>query len=48
MDRALKVNLISRMGEADFRISEGADSEIQMEALLAGFVLAALDTGKKG
>ncbi|MDD1658622.1 MAG: replication factor C small subunit, partial [Methanomicrobiales archaeon] len=48
MDRALKVNLISRMGEADFRISEGADSEIQMEALLAGFVLAALDTGNKG
>ncbi|MDD1656726.1 MAG: replication factor C small subunit [Methanomicrobiales archaeon] len=48
MDRALKVLLISRMGEADFRISEGADSEIQMEALMAGFVLAALDTGKKG
>jgi replication factor C small subunit len=48
MDRALKVALISRMGEADFRISEGADSEIQMEALLAGFVQAALDKGMKG
>jgi replication factor C small subunit len=48
MDRTLKVHLINQMGEADFRISEGADSEIQMEALFAGFVLAALDTGKKG
>jgi replication factor C small subunit len=48
MDRTLKVHLINHMGEADFRISEGADSEIQMEALFAGFVLAALDTGKKG
>jgi len=48
MDRALKVRLISRMGEADFRISEGADSEIQMEALMAEFVLAALSSGTEG
>jgi len=48
MDRGLKVNLINRMGEADFRISEGADSGIQMEAMLAGFVLAALGAEKKG
>jgi replication factor C small subunit len=48
MDRALKVRLISRMGEVDFRISEGADSEIQMEALMAEFVLAALSSGKEG
>ena len=48
MDRGLKVALISRMGEADYRISEGADSEIQMEALIAGFVQAALERGTKG
>ncbi len=48
MDRGLKVALISRMGEADFRISEGADSEIQMEALIAGFVEAALEKGTRG
>ncbi|MDD1651924.1 MAG: replication factor C small subunit [Methanomicrobiales archaeon] len=48
MDRGLKVALISRMGEADFRISEGADSEIQMEALIAGFVQAALAKGTEG
>ena len=40
MDRALKVQLIDHLGEADFRLSEGADSDIQMEALLARFVLS--------
>jgi replication factor C small subunit len=41
MDLALKVCLIDSLGETDFRLSEGADSEIQMEALVARFVLAA-------
>ncbi|HMA04759.1 MAG TPA: replication factor C small subunit [Methanomicrobiales archaeon] len=41
MDLALKVCLIDALGETDFRLSEGADSEIQMEALAARFVLAA-------
>ena len=41
MDLALKVCLIDSLGETDFRLSEGADSEIQMEALIARFVLAA-------
>ena len=41
MDLALKVCLIDALGETDFRLSEGADSEIQMEALVARFVLAA-------
>jgi replication factor C small subunit len=40
MDLALKVCLIDALGETDFRLSEGADSEIQMEALVARFILA--------
>ncbi len=41
MDRQLKVELIDHIGETDFRLSEGADSDIQMEALIARFVLSA-------
>jgi replication factor C small subunit len=41
MDRGLKVEMIDHIGETDFRISEGADSDIQMEALIARFVLSA-------
>ncbi|MBN1194578.1 MAG: replication factor C small subunit [Methanomicrobiaceae archaeon] len=41
IDRLLKVELISHLGEADFRLSEGATSDIQMEALLARCVLSA-------
>lgn len=41
IDRMLKVKLIDALGETDFRLSEGASSDIQMEALLARFVLAA-------
>jgi len=41
MDTALKVAYIDHIGEADFRISEGADAEIQMDALIALFVLSA-------
>ena len=41
IDRTLKVRLIDALGETDFRLSEGASSDIQMEALLARFVLAA-------
>jgi replication factor C small subunit len=40
IDRRLKVQLIDHLGEADFRLSEGADADIQMEALLARFVLS--------
>ncbi len=40
MDRTLKVKLIDALGETDFRLSEGANSDIQMEALLARFVIA--------
>jgi len=41
LDRGLKVILIDHLGEADFRLSEGANSDIQMEALIARFVLSA-------
>lgn len=40
MNRTLKVELIDALGETDFRLSEGANSDIQMEALIARFVLA--------
>lgn len=40
MERGLKVELIDHLGEADFRLSEGANSDIQMEALIARFVLS--------
>ncbi|MHB8163708.1 MAG: replication factor C small subunit, partial [Methanoregula sp.] len=41
MNRSLKVQLIDHIGETDFRISEGANSDIQLEALIARFVLTA-------
>jgi len=40
IDRGLKVQLIDHLGEADFRLSEGANSDIQMESLIARFVLS--------
>jgi replication factor C small subunit len=40
MKREQKVLLIDHLGEADFRLSEGANSDIQMEALIARFVLS--------
>jgi len=41
IDRSLKVELITHLGETDFRISEGANQNIQMEALLAHCILSA-------
>ncbi len=38
-----KVNLVDRMGETEFRLVEGGDERIQIEALLAYFLL----TGKE-
>jgi replication factor C small subunit len=40
IDRKLKVRLIDHLGETDFRLSEGANSDIQLEALLARFVVS--------
>lgn len=43
----VKVDLIDRVGEADFRLVEGANERIQIEALLAHFALAGGKLGKK-
>ncbi|MBI2446066.1 replication factor C small subunit [Candidatus Micrarchaeota archaeon] len=37
---SIKVHLVDRVGEYSFRLSEGADERIQLEALLAQLVLA--------
>ncbi len=39
----LKVDLIDRIGEIDFRIAEGANERIQLEALIAHFMLCGMD-----
>ncbi len=39
LDQGLRVALIDQLGVTDFRLSEGANSEIQMEALIAQFVM---------
>lgn len=38
----LKMKLIERTGEIEFRITEGSDTFIQLQALLASFVLAGI------
>ncbi len=40
IDDRLKVKLIERCGEAEFRLVEGSDDFLQLEALLASFSLA--------
>jgi len=48
MDPHLRVALIDQLGTTDFRLSEGAGTEIQMEAMIAQFVLQARKHGQKG
>jgi replication factor C small subunit len=43
----VKVELIDRVGEADFRLVEGASERIQLEALLARFALSGSGLKKK-
>jgi len=40
IDPEIKVRLTERVGDIEFRVSEGADEFIQLEALLASFVMA--------
>ena len=40
IDNELKVKLTEKTGEVEFRLVEGSDEFIQLEALLASFVLA--------
>ncbi len=39
LPEGVKVRLIDALGEADFRLSEGAGSDIQMQAVIAKFVM---------
>ncbi len=39
LDDKLKLKLIEKIGECDFRLNEGANDRIQIEALLASFAL---------
>jgi replication factor C small subunit len=41
MDEGLRVTLIDQLGITDFRLSEGASSDLQMDALIAQFVINA-------
>ncbi len=40
IDDELKVKLTEKTGETEFRLVEGSDEFIQLESLLASFVLA--------
>jgi len=42
LDPELKVRLTERVGDIEFRVSEGADEFVQLEALLASFVMAGM------
>ena len=42
IDNILKVRLTEKTGEAEFRLVEGADEFIQLEALIAAFILAGI------
>jgi replication factor C small subunit len=46
IDDAFKVRLVDRIGEADFRLVEGSNERIQIEALLAHFALLGEDIKK--
>jgi replication factor C small subunit len=41
IDEKMKVQLVDMVGEAEFRLTEGADPEIQLSHILAKFALAA-------
>ena len=48
MPQGLKARLIDHLGETDFRLSEGANSEIQMEALIAQFIMSSRPPDTQG
>jgi len=47
IDDGVKVALTEKTGEAEFRLVEGADEFIQLEALLAGFIRAGMSNVKE-
>ena len=40
IENSLKVKLVEKTGEIEFRLVEGSDEFIQLQSLLASFVLA--------
>ncbi|TLZ76657.1 MAG: Replication factor C small subunit, partial [Methanobacteriota archaeon] len=42
-----KVRLLDRIGETDFRLTEGSSERIQIESLLAHFALIGQELSKK-
>jgi len=47
MDESLRVALIDQLGITDFRLSEGASSDLQMDAMIAQFVMHAKRPGQR-
>ncbi|MDD1707865.1 MAG: replication factor C small subunit [Methanoregulaceae archaeon] len=47
MDESLRVSLIDQLGITDFRLSEGASTDLQMDALIAQFVMHAKHSGQR-
>jgi replication factor C small subunit len=47
MNESLRVSLIDQLGITDFRLSEGASSDLQMDALIAQFVMHAKHSGQR-
>jgi len=47
MDESLRVALIDQLGITDFRLSEGASSDLQMDAMIAQFVMHAKRAGQR-
>ena len=46
VDEEAKVQLVNLVGEAEFRLTEGADTEIQLSAVLANFALIGTSSEK--
>ncbi len=42
IDNFLKVRLTEKTGEAEFRLVEGSDEFIQLESLIASFIMAGI------
>jgi len=47
IDNSLKVKLTEKTGEAEFRLVEGSDEFIQLEALIASFIMAGMSNVKE-
>ena len=48
IDNALKIKLTEKTGEIEFRLVEGSDEFIQLESLIAAFIMAGIGNGIGG